>query len=167
MDEQIEQVSEQQVNESTVEEENTQIKGQNNFDYRKVREDRIVRNTEKRILKDLGESSFESVKDKLKNHVDVLKELEIQKDNGRKLNVYSAGFDDQFVDFVTHDVKIHQKEGEEFTEALAKYKKNHPQFLRQKQKIQFNTSPDLESRSFTDSYHSKMNDFFRGKINKI
>lgn len=137
------------------------------FDYRKAREERIVRNTEKRILKELGEDSFESIKNKLRDHIEIQKELELQRDNGNKLNVYSAGFDDQFVDFVTHDVKMHQKEGENFSEALSKYKKNHPQFLRTTNKIKFNTTLDLENKPFTKSYHDKMNDFFRGKINKI
>ena len=35
------------------------------FDYRKAREERIIRNTERRILKDLGEHSFEEIKEKL------------------------------------------------------------------------------------------------------
>ena len=72
-------------------EENTieQIKEDTKFDYRKAREERIIRNTEKRILKDLGADSFDSIKETLKNHRSVLKELEDQRNNGRKLNVFS------------------------------------------------------------------------------
>lgn len=150
-------------------EENTieQIKEDTKFDYRKAREERIIRNTEKKILKELGVESFDSVKETLKNHRNVLKELEAQRNNGRKLNVFSEGFDDQFVDFVTHDVSTHLKENENFEDALKKYKKEHPQFLRGNSKVQFNTSPTFENKPVTQSTHSKMNDFFRGKISSI
>lgn len=150
-------------------EENTieQIKEDTKFDYRKAREERIIRNTEKKILKELGVESFDSVKETLKNHRNVLKELEAQRNNGRKLNVFSEGFDDQFVDFVTHDVSTHMKENENFEDALKKYKKEHPQFLRGNSKVQFNTSPTFENKPVTQSTHSKMNDFFRGKISSI
>lgn len=150
-------------------EENTieQIKEDTKFDYRKAREERIIRNTEKKILKELGVESFDSVKETLKNHRNVLKELEAQRNNGRKLNVFSEGFDDLFVDFVTHDVSTHLKENENFEDALKKYKKEHPQFLRGNSKVQFNTSPTFENKPVTQSTHSKMNDFFRGKISSI
>lgn len=150
-------------------EENTieQIKEDTKFDYRKAREERIIRNTEKKILKELGAESFDSVKETLKNHRNVLKELEAQRNNGRKLNVFSEGFDDQFVDFVTHDVSTHLKENENFEDALKKYKKEHPQFLRGNSKVQFNTSPTFENKPVSQSTHSKMNDFFRGKISSI
>lgn len=171
-DEPRDERSEIVVGDASVSEKSTELRevpgrDEGRFDYRKAREERIVRNTEKRILKDLGEDSFESIKNKLRDHIEIQKELELQRDNGNKLNVYSAGFDDQFVDFVTHDVKMHQKEGENFSEALSKYKKNHPQFLRTTNKIKFNTTLDLENKPFNKSYHDKMNDFFRGKINKI
>lgn len=150
-------------------EENTieQIKEDTKFDYRKAREERIIRNTEKKILKELGVESFDSVKETLKNHRNILKELEAQRNNGRKLNVFSEGFDDQFVDFVTHDVSTHMKENENFEDALKKYKKEHPQFLRGNSKVQFNTSPTFENKPVSQSTHSKMNDFFRGKISSI
>ena len=139
---------------------------QDEFDYRKAREERIVRNTEKRILKDLGVDSFEDVKEKLKQNIDIAKELETQKDNGRKLSVFSAGFDDQFVDFVAHEVKKIKKEDENFDDALQRYKKNHTQFLRNS-KIQINTSPDFESKHKIDSNHDLMNNLIRGRTNKI
>lgn len=144
-----------------------QIKEDTKFDYRKAREERIIRNTEKKILKELGVESFDSVKETLKNHRNILKELEAQRNNGRKLNVFSEGFDDQFVDFVTHDVSTHLKENENFEDALKKYKKEHPQFLRGNSKVQFNTSPTFENKPVSQSTHSKMNDFFRGKISSI
>lgn len=137
------------------------------FDYKKAREDRIIRSTEKRILRELGEESFESIKTKLEEKLKLQKELELQKSNGLKLNVYSQGFDDQFVDFVAHDVSKKLKEGETFEEALKKYKKDHPQFLRNTSKIKFNTTPDFENSSKTHSSHQKMNDFFRGRINRF
>lgn len=138
---------------------------QEDFDYRKLREDRVIKNTEKRILKELGESSFENIKAKLKSQVELQKELDIQKNNGRKLNVYSAGFDDQFVDFVAHDVGKNLKEDEKFEDALTKYKKNHPQFLRGNSKIQFSTAPDFENKPNTQSFNQKMNEFFKRKTN--
>lgn len=163
MDSNIEEKQLPTNDENTIE----QIKEDTKFDYRKAREERIIRNTEKRILKDLGADSFDSIKETLKNHRSVLKELEDQRNNGRKLNVFSEGFDDQFVDFVTHDVGTHLKENEKFEDALKKYKKEHPQFLRGNSKVQFNTSPTFENKPITQSNHSKMNDFFRGKISSI
>lgn len=133
------------------------------FDYKKAREDRIVRNTEKRILKDLGVESFDYVKEKLKQNEDMFKELETQRDNGIKLSVYSAGFDDQFVDFVAHEIKKIKKDDEKIEDVLDKYKKKHSQFLRST-KVQVNSSPDFETKHRTGSSHSMMNDFIRGKI---
>lgn len=137
------------------------------FDYKKAREERIIRSTEKKILRELGEDSFENVKTKLQEKLKIQKELELQKNNGLKLHVYSQGFDDQFVDFVAHDVNSNLKEGETFEEALKKYKKDHPQFLRNTTKIKFNTTPDFEKQQYSSSSHQRMNDFFRGKINKF
>ena len=73
-------------------EENTieQIKEDTKFDYRKAREERIIRNTEKKILKELGVESFDSVKETLKNHRNVLKELEAQRNNGRKFGSHGS-----------------------------------------------------------------------------
>lgn len=143
------------------------IENKPQFDYRKAREERIIRSTEKRILRDLGEESFEAVKNKLEEKINMQKELDLQKNNGLKLNVYSQGFDDQFVDFVAHDVSKKLKEGETFEEALKRYKKDHPQFLRSTNKIKFNTTPDFEKSQYSHSSHQKMNDFFRGKINRL
>lgn len=143
------------------------IKEESKFDYRKAREERIIRNTEKRILKELCEDSFEDIKEKLESYKETLKELESQKENGRKLNVFSAGFDDKFVDFVTHEVSKTMGENDKFEDVLKKYKQEHPQFLKDTSKLQFTTSPDFESKPIKQSNHSKMNDFFRGKINKF
>ena len=46
------------------------------FDYRKAREERITKSTERRILKELGEDSFEAVKNKLKDALNFKSELE-------------------------------------------------------------------------------------------
>lgn len=138
------------------------------FDYRKAREERIIRNTERRILKDLGEHSFEEIKEKLKSRANAIKELETQKNNGRKFNVLSSGFDDQFVDFIVHDITRSLKDGASFDDALEKYKKTHPQFLRNSPKgPMINTAPTFENNQVSVSSHARMNDFFRGKINKF
>lgn len=149
-----------------VEQQSSNETKQEEFDYRKAREERIIRNTEKRILKDLGADSFDDVKERLKQNINMSKELETQKDNGRKLSVFSAGFDDQFVDFVAHEVNKLKKEDENFEDALQKYKKNHSQFLRNT-KIQMSTSPDFESKTKINSNHDLMNELIRGKHNKI
>lgn len=148
-------------------EESNEISEEPKFDYRKAREERLIKSTEKRILKELGEDSFESIKNKLLAKVELEKELKNQIDNGRKLKVYSEGFDDKFVDFVAHEVFTHKKENEDFSEALKSYKKNNPQFLRSN-KIEFNrSSADFENRSHKYSSNQQMNDFFRGKINRF
>lgn len=134
------------------------------FDYRKSREERLIRSTEKRILKDLGVASFEDAKEILASSVEMRKELEAQRENGKKLKVFSAGFDDQFVDFVAHEVGKMTNDKENFDDALEKFKKKNSQFLRSN-KIQMNSSPNFEKSAKT-SNNNLMNDFIRGKLNK-
>ena len=55
-----------------------------------------------------------------------------------------------------------------FDDALEKYKKTHPQFLRNSPKgPMINTAPTFENNQVSVSSHARMNDFFRGKINKF
>lgn len=164
MENKIEQESEQNnepINDSS--ESNDKKIVEEHFNYRKAREDRIIRNTENRILRDLGVDSLETAKERIKDNIRLSKELEVERENGRKLSVYTAGFDDQFVDFVAHEVNKNLKENEKFEDALDKYKKKHSQFLRST-KIQVNSSPDFENKHKITSYHNIMNDFIRGKI---
>lgn len=165
MENKIEQESEQQNNESINDssENNDKKIVEEHFNYRKAREDRIIRNTENRILRDLGVDSLETAKERIKDNIRLSKELEVERENGRKLSVYTAGFDDQFVDFVAHEVNKNLKENEKFEDALDKYKKKHSQFLRST-KIQVNSSPDFENKHRITSSHNIMNDFIRGKI---
>lgn len=165
MENKIEQESEQQNNESINDssENNDKKIVEEHFNYRKAREDRIIRNTENRILRDLGVDSLETAKERIKDNIRLSKELEVERENGRKLSVYTAGFDDQFVDFVAHEVNKNLKENEKFEDALEKYKKKHSQFLRST-KIQVNSSPDFENKHRITSSHNIMNDFIRGKI---
>lgn len=165
MENKIEQESEQQNNEpiNDSSENNDKKIVEEHFNYRKAREDRIIRNTENRILRDLGVDSLETAKERIKDNIRLSKELEVEKENGRKLSVYTAGFDDQFVDFVAHEVNKNLKENEKFEDALDKYKKKHSQFLRST-KIQVNSSPDFENKHKITSPHNIMNDFIRGKI---
>lgn len=131
------------------------------FDYKKAREERIIKSTEKRILKDLGTDSFESIKQKLKDYENISNELKQQKDNGKKLAVYAAGFDDEYIDFVSYDVSKKQKDGEDFDTALKKYKEKHSQYLREsKQKTM--PTPNFENKPNKYSMNSVMNDFIRG-----
>lgn len=164
MENKIEQESEQNnepINDSS--ENNDKKIVEEHFNYRKAREDRIIRNTENRILRDLGVDSLETAKERIKDNIRLSKELEVERENGRKLSVYTAGFDDQFVDFVAHEVNKNLKENEKFEDALDKYKKKHSQFLRST-KIQVNSSPDFENKHRITSSHNIMNDFIRGKI---
>lgn len=165
MENKIEQESEQQNNEpiNDSSENNDKKIVEEHFNYRKAREDRIIRNTENRILRDLGVDSLETAKERIKDNIRLSKELEVERENGRKLSVYTAGFDDQFVDFVAHEVNKNLKENEKFEDALDKYKKKHSQFLRST-KIQVNSSPDFENKHKITSSHNIMNDFIRGKI---
>lgn len=152
-------------NEKTLEEEKNDErvdeKVEDHFDYKKAREERIIKSTEKRILKDLGVDSFEFVKQRLKEHENLANELKRQKDNGRKLAVYASGFDDEYIDFVTYDVSKKMKDGEEFDVALEKYKKNHSQYLRENKQKTI-TTPNFENKPNKYSMNSIMNDFIRG-----
>ena len=151
---------EEKVKES-LEEEKADERVEDHFDYKKAREERIIKSTEKRILKDLGVDSFEFVKQRLKEHESLANELKHQKDKGRKLAVYAAGFDDEYIDFVSYDVSKKMKDGEEFDVALEKYKKNHSQYLRENKQKTI-TTPNFENKPNKYSMNSIMNDFIRG-----
>lgn len=157
-------INEQISNESIESPEETVKK---DFDYRRAREERIIRSTEKRILKELGENSLEDVKMHLQDRINISKELNEQKDNGLKLSVYKNGFDDQFVDFVVHDLKTNFKVDtpEDLKKTLEKYKSSHPQFL--KNKVVFNTSKNFENQPKLSNSHERMNAFFRGQSRSI
>ena len=60
---------------------------EDHFDYKKAREERITRSTERRILKELGEDSFESIKGKLQEALNIKAELEKERINGQKLKI--------------------------------------------------------------------------------
>lgn len=147
--------------ENEIVERNDEKEKEPEFDYKKAREERIIKSTEKRILKELGVDSFEFVKQKLKEHENISNELKQQKDNGKKLAVYAAGFDDEYIDFVSYDVSKKLKDGEEFSVALEKYKKNHSQYLRDS-KNKILQTPNFENKTNKYSMNSIMNDFIRG-----
>ena len=77
MENKIEQESEQNnepINDSS--ENNDKKIVEEHFNYRKAREDRIIRNTENRILRDLGVDSLETAKERIKDNLRLSKELE-------------------------------------------------------------------------------------------
>lgn len=80
------------------------VEKEDNFDYKKAREERITKSTERRILKELGEDSFEAVKNKLKDALNFKSELEKERINGHKLKVLESGFDSKYLDFIVYEV---------------------------------------------------------------
>lgn len=136
------------------------------FDYKKAREERITKSTEKRILKDLGEESFESIKNKLKRNKELEEELSKQINNGKILSSYKAGIDDKFVDYVTYEVNKKLKPDQKFEDALKAYTKDNPQFLRSTPSVSFKTSPNFEDQN-VNKFNSNnwMNNFLRGDKN--
>lgn len=134
------------------------------FDYKKAREERIARSTERKILKELGEDSFESVKGKLKEVLNIKQELEKEKINGQKLKILESGFDNKYLDFIVYE--INKTRGEEpFDESLNKFKENNKQYLKRAKII--NTSPNFENNNKNSDVHLRMNDFLSRRTNKI
>jgi len=137
---------------------------EDHFDYKKAREERITRSTERRILKELGEDSFESIKGKLQEALNIKAELEKERINGQKLKILESGFDNKYLDFIVYE--INKTRGEEsFDDCLTKFRENNKQYLKRNKII--NTSPNLESNSKSTDAHLRMNDFLSRRINKI
>jgi hypothetical protein len=140
------------------------VEKEDNFDYKKAREERITKSTERRILKELGEDSFEAVKNKLKDALNFKSELEKERINGHKLKVLESGFDSKYLDFIVYEVS--RTKGEDsFDDCLAKFKENNKQYLKRNKII--NTSPNLENNNTTLDVHHRMNDFLSRRTNKI
>lgn len=137
---------------------------EDHFDYKKAREERITRSTERRILKELGEDSFESIKGKLQEALNIKAELEKERLNGQKLKILESGFDNKYLDFIVYEInKTRGKES--FDDCLAKFKENNKQYLKRNKII--NTSPNLESNSKSTDAHLRMNDFLFRRTTKI
>ena len=135
---------------------------EDHFDYKKAREERITRSTERRILKELGEDSFESIKGKLQEALNI--KLENERINGQKLKILESGFDNKYLDFIVYE--INKTRGEEsFDDCLTKFKENNKQYLKRNRII--NTSPNLESNNKSTDAHLRMNDFLSRRITKI
>lgn len=146
---------------------NNQTQEQEKFDYRKAREERLIKNTEKRILRDLGVNSFEDAKNLISKSEELEKELDFQRDNHQKIKAYKAGIDDKFVDYVTYEVKRSLKENQKFEDVLKEFTKKNPQYLRNFSNIKFNSSPDFESsKNIKFNPNKWMNSFLRGQTQK-
>lgn len=154
----------QEVQETQPQVENNQTQETEKFDYRKARDERIARNTEKRILKDLGAESIDEVKTKLKESIETQKQLFKECENGKKLCAFREGIDKQFVDYVVYTVSKNLKEGEKFEDAIKKFAKDNCQFVNSTPKVKFSSSPDLENnRVIKFNGNRWMNNFLRGK----
>lgn len=157
----------QEVQETQPQVENNQPQETEKFDYRKVRDERIARNTEKRILRDLGAETIEEAKAKIKESIETQKKLFNECENGKKLCAFREGVDKMFVDYVTYEVGKSLKDGEKFEEKMKSFIKSHPQFLTRTTNVKFSSSPNLEDNKvlkFKSNYW--MNNFLRGK-NKL
>lgn len=154
----------QEVQETQPQVENNQTQETEKFDYRKARDERIARNTEKRILRDLGADTIEEVKAKIKESIETQKKLFNECENGKKLCAFREGVDKIFVDYVTFEVGKSLKDGEKFEEKMKSFIKSHPQFLNRTTNVKFSSSPNLEDNKvlkFKSNYW--MNNFLRGK----
>lgn len=144
------------------------------FDYRKEREERVKRRTEKAFLNEFGANSIDEIKEKLgavdtyKNQIEELKkEVNTSKINGYKVEVLKNGFDEKFVDFIVYSLKDKVNESEDFSSVLSKFKEENSQFLRNSNTIKYSTAPNFETGSSVKDTHCRMNDFFSGKTNTI
>lgn len=144
------------------------------FDYRKEREERVKRRTEKAFLNEFGANSIDEIKEKLgaiddyKKQVDELRaEVNNSKINGYKVEVLKNGFDEKFVDFIVYSLKDKVNENEDFSTVLSKFKGENSQFLRSSNPIKYSTAPNFETSPSVKDSHSRMNAFFSGKTNTI
>lgn len=154
----------QEVQETQPQVENNQTQEAEKFDYRKARDERIARNTEKRILKDLGVDTIDEVKTKLKESIEIQKKLFNECENGKKLCAFREGVDKSFVDYVTYEVSKNLKDGENYEKKLKSFLKDNPQFTNTKPTISFSSSPNLEDNKVLNLKGNYwMNNFLRGK----
>ena len=134
----------QEVQETQPQVENNQTQEHEKFDYRKARDERVAKNTEKRILRDLGADTIDEVKAKLQESIETQKKLFNECENGKKLCVFREGVEKIFVDYVTYEVSKDLKDGESFEKKLKVFLKENPQFAGYKSRVSFNSSPNLE-----------------------
>lgn len=146
---------------------NNQTQEPEKFDYRKARDERVAKNTEKRILRDLGADTIDEVKAKLQESIETQKKLFNECENGKKLCVFREGVEKMFVDYVTYAVSKDLKDGESFEKKLKVFLKENPQFAGDRPRVSFNSSPNLEdNKTIKLKGNYWMNNFLRGK-NKI
>ncbi len=161
-----ENINSNEIKETTqeVETDTSQPQETEKFDYRKARDERIARNTEKRILRDLGAETIEEVKAKIKESIETQKKLFNECENGKKLCAFREGVDKNFVDYVTYEVSKSLKDDEKFEDKLKSFVKSHPQFLGGNNGVKFSSSPNLEdSKTLKLKSNYWMNNFLRGK----
>ena len=131
-----------------------EVKENQDFDYKKYREERIKNRVEKSIFKDLGVQNLDEIKEKfslidsyktqIQNLEEKAKELETNK---YKFEVLKSGIDEEL----------------DFLSLLSNFKENHPKFLKQS-KITVSTSPNFETNSQINSFSQKFNSAIRNKL---
>ena len=147
-----------------------EVKENQDFDYKKYREERIKNRVEKSIFKDLGVQNLDEIKDKfslidtyktqIQNLEEKAKELETNK---YKFEVLKSGIDEEFVDFVVDKLQKQVSDKKDFSSLLSNFKENHPKFLKQS-KITVSTSPNFETNSKINSFSQKFNNAIRNKL---
>ena len=147
-----------------------EVKENQDFDYKKYREERIKNRIEKSIFKDLGVQNLDEIKEKfslidsyktqIQNLEEKAKELETNK---YKFEVLKSGIDEEFVDFVVDKLQKQVSDKKDFSSLLSNFKENHPKFLKQS-KITVSTSPNFETNSKINSFSQKFNSAIRNKL---
>lgn len=147
-----------------------EVKENQDFDYKKYREERIKNRVEKSIFKDLGVQNLDEIKDKfslidmyktqIQNLEEKAKELETNK---YKLEVLKSGIDEEFVEFVVDKLQKQVSDKKDFLSLLSNFKENHPKLLKQS-KITVSTSPNFETNSQINSFSQKFNNAIRNKL---
>ena len=138
-----------------------EVKENQDFDYKKYREERIKNRVEKSIFKDLGVQNLDEIKDKfslidtyktqIQNLEEKAKELETNK---YKFEVLKSGID---------KLQKQVNDKKDFLSLLSNFKENHPKFLKQS-KITVSTSPNFETNSKINSFSQKFNNAIRNKL---
>ena len=147
-----------------------EVKENQDFDYKKYREERIKNRVEKSIFKDLGVQNLDEIKEKfslidsyktqIQNLEEKAKELETNK---YKFEVLKSGIDEEFVDFVVDKLQKQVSDKKDFLSLFSNFKENNPRFLKQS-KITVSTSPNFETNSKINSFSQKFNSAIRNKL---
>lgn len=144
----------------------TEEKSQTNENFR-YRLERAKKQGAEQILNELGVGSVDEIKKKLEkttsDYEKARKEADENKSATQKLEVLKNGFDEEFVDFIVYSLR----ETEDFSKSLAKFKTEHPKFLKnQNSGIKISTAANFEKNSTSTDFSKQFGETLLNQLRK-